>query len=132
MVRMTSREYQAIVKHVVDGDTLDLKFVLRPATDLGFHIIDGPTYFEARVRLRGIDTPEIYGVKKHSQEWRAGLKASSFVKDLLPIGKLITVVTHKTGKYGRYICDVKLPTPDNRDLASVLVKSGHARWKDYD
>ena len=40
-------QFQARVKRVVDGDTLDLDI------DLGFHIT-----LRERVRLMGIDTPE--------------------------------------------------------------------------
>ena len=45
---------------VVDGDTLDLSI------DLGFGVI--LTGDEARVRLRNIDTAEIFGTAKDSEE----------------------------------------------------------------
>ena len=45
-----SMEYRAYCKYIVDGDTFD--FII----DLGMF-----TYTYATVRLRDIDTPEIYG-----------------------------------------------------------------------
>lgn len=85
--------YRAKLLRVVDGDTLDLEM------DLGFGI-----YHRIRVRLAGVDTPEIYGVRKDSDEYSMGKKASAFTSDWLR-DKQITVKTErdKKGKYGRYL-----------------------------
>ena len=57
-------QYRADVERVVDGDTLDLSI------DLGFGVI--LTGDEARVRLQNIDTAEIFGTAKDSEEYAAG------------------------------------------------------------
>jgi len=98
---MAKREwvfYGKVVK-VVDGDTLDVD------TDLGFDIKK-----VQRFRLYGIDTPETYGVKKSSEEYKAGMLAKNRVKELLS-GKEVKVVSYKNkkGKYGRYLSFVYLP-----------------------
>ncbi len=61
-------EYKAKLIKVVDGDTLDVQI------DLGFNIFQN-----IRVRLLGVNTPETYGVKKESIEYKKGMKAKQFV-----------------------------------------------------
>ena len=56
---ISSYEYWAKVKKVVDGDTLDLEI------SLGFD-----TSVAKRVRLIGIDTPEVWGVKHRKPRFR--------------------------------------------------------------
>jgi micrococcal nuclease len=109
-------EYQATCTRVVDGDTYDLDI------DLGLHV-----HVHERVRLRGVDTPETYGVKKDSEEYAAGIKATERVVELLVPGMSFIVTTHKDkkGKYGRYLVDVILP--DGRNLADVLLNEGLAK-----
>jgi len=61
-------EYRARLVRVVDGDTYDLTI------DLGLRV-----QTKARVRLRGVDTPETYGVRRGSDEWTRGRAAKDFV-----------------------------------------------------
>ena len=75
--------YYAKLDSVVDGDTIILTF------DVGFF-----TAIKERVRLVGIDTPEI-NTKK-------GKKAFEFVEKELTGANLI-VETKKKEKYGRYL-----------------------------
>ncbi|MBW1809670.1 MAG: thermonuclease family protein [Deltaproteobacteria bacterium] len=79
--------YLATLEKVVDGDTLDVKI------DLGFDV-----WVVKRLRLRGIDTPEI----KFSQ----GQKATRFVKRVLKGVEFVVVKTYKTDRYARYVADV--------------------------
>jgi micrococcal nuclease len=65
-------EYRAAVERVVEGDTLDLRI------DLGFGVI--LTGDEAHVRLRDIDTTEIFGASKGSDEYAAGQRHKQFVE----------------------------------------------------
>jgi micrococcal nuclease len=58
--------YPCKVLNVVDGDTIDIEL------DLGFHI-----KMKERVRLIGVDTPEVFGPNAEP----AGLVASQFTKD---------------------------------------------------
>ncbi|WP_372774119.1 thermonuclease family protein [Mangrovibacterium sp.] len=91
-------QYQAEIVKVVDGDTCELDI------DLGMSVwVRGE-----RVRLYGVDTPEVYGVKKDSEEYMKGKLASDFVKSLIKKGDLAIVETLKDskGKYGRYLAVV--------------------------
>lgn len=51
-------QYSAIVRKVVDGDTLEINI------DLGLSV----WVHNEKIRLYGINTPEVYGVKKGSPE----------------------------------------------------------------
>lgn len=86
--------YSARVKRVVDGDTLLVEI------DLGFN-----ARTRARLRLHGIDTPEL-----GSQE---GIVAKRYVVRLLPKGKQIVIRTYSTDVFGRFVADV------------FYLKSGH-------
>jgi len=90
-------EYRAMLMRVVDGDTVDL------SVDLGFRV-----YTKLRVRLTGIDTPEVRGIERPE-----GLVAKAYVEAAL--GKNfaadfgIVIRTNKTGKYGRWLADIFVP-----------------------
>ena len=106
-MKTQEEDYVRVAKlvRIVDGDTLDLD------VDLGFY-----TYQRVRVRLNGINTPEIYGVKKGSTEYTAGLVASDATKEWFdvhaPDGHVL-VQTYKTGKFGRWLADVRDLDTDN-------------------
>jgi micrococcal nuclease len=87
-------EYSATVISVYDGDTITA------SVDLGFHISQTMS-----VRLARINSPEVRGASSED-----GLKARDFLRSVLPVGKKVTLVTHKSGKekYGRYLADVYL------------------------
>lgn len=105
--------YKAIVDRVVDGDTYDV------TVDLGFKI-----YHKIRLRLRGVDTPEVYGSKACEE----GRLASEFVKNLLE-NKTVIIRTYKNApsSFNRWEADVLFYVSDEtKDLASYLVESGHA------
>jgi len=122
--------YRAFVIRVVDGDTLDV-FV-----DKGFG-----EYTRQRVRLLGIDTPEMRP-RKGSPEERiaekaAARKATDRVVHLVA-NKEIILKTAKAGKFGRWLAVVYLPedvitelgrVADGRDrlsLNDLLLEEGHA------
>lgn len=102
--------YKANLARVVDGDTFD--FVL----DLGFKIQK-----TVRVRLSGVDTNEIYGVKKESEEYQKGIDQKKYVEDVLNSANNIMIKTFEddTGKYGRYIAEVIV---DEENLANKIKK----------
>lgn len=115
--------YSAVCDRVVDGDTLDLTF------DLGMRV-----HMKERVRVYGINTPEIYGVKKDSEEYERGCLASARVKELIE-GKRIWVNTKKDkkGKYGRYLVIIFYEDDNgtSRSLAQTLVAEGLAEVREY-
>ncbi len=121
-------EYKARMIKVVDGDTMDFEI------DLGFKI-----KHEIRIRLKDIDTPELYkprnaAEKKHAQE------AGAFVTKKF-LGKTGILMTHKDkkGKYGRYLAEFKIrqSTPDVNAvqyllLSEALHANGFAKQELYD
>jgi len=123
-------EYAIEVERVVDGDTLDLH------VDLGFKV-----GVRVRVRLHGVDTPETYGVKKHSEEWEAGVRAKAFVEHWLATqveqGRRLVMRSHDgkdlgTGKYGRWLATIDSYGGGTcRVLNDLLVEEGHATRVDY-
>ena len=108
--------YRAKCINVVDGDTLDL-FI-----DLGLR-----TYKIARVRVLDLDTPEIYSVKKGSQEYIRGKAAKEALEKLI-LGREMVIETKKdkTGKFGRLLANIWVPEKD--DLINVtlaMIEMGH-------
>ena len=102
-------DYWAKITRVVDGDTFDADI------DLGLR-----THSTQRLRLRGIDTPEIFGLVPEAERLR-GLEAAALVKTLIE-GKVVSIKTYKLEIYGRWGADVMLP--DGRDLATLLKEAG--------
>lgn len=110
-------QYRARVKRVVDGDTIDLEM------DLGFNI-----YHHVRVRLNGIDAPEVRGIDKD-----AGREATEHLRKLAHKGVgewPVLVETKKTGKYGRWIGTLYYYDPNLSELVDInaaMIKDGHAK-----
>lgn len=95
-------QYRADVERVVDGDTLDL------VIDLGFGVL--LTGDEARVRLRDIDTAEIFGSPSGSDESAAGRQHRAFVETWVARADeqewpffVETRKDDERGKYGRWL-----------------------------
>ena len=106
-------EYQAIIKRVVDGDTVDIDI------DLGF----GVMLKDERVRIMGIDTPE--SRTRDKVEKKFGLASKARLKEIL--GKEAVLVCKEydaKGKFGRVLGD--FTTKDGRMVTDVLVEEGHA------
>jgi len=89
-------EYKAIIRHVVDGDTIDLDI------DLGFHM----WIVNKRIRLAGIDTPEPR--TRDLEEKKYGKLATKYVKDNYPEGSTVIVRTSldEEDKFGRVLGEV--------------------------
>lgn len=94
---MEYRDFPAHLDRVVDGDTIDV------VVDLGFR-----THRDVRVRVRGVDTNEVYGVSKDTEEYQVGKDQSNFAKSFLNTDKSLILRTfgEETGKYGRWIGDI--------------------------
>ena len=105
-------EYKAIIRRVVDGDTVDITL------DLGFDIL-----YNNRIRLHGIDTPE--SRTRDLEEKKLGLAAKDRVKELCPVGSTVTVKTTKDGrgKFGRILGEIFV---GDVSVNKLLVEEGHA------
>ncbi|MBT9148650.1 MAG: hypothetical protein AAGB97_07930 [Dehalococcoidia bacterium] len=64
--------YRAEVSRVVDGDTVDA------VIDLGFYI-----KITERLRLEGLNTPRIRGIRHTSEEYRRGIESKTYVEKRL-------------------------------------------------
>jgi micrococcal nuclease len=89
---MYEYKIKEIVK-VVDGDTVDVLI------DLGFHV-----YHKERVRLSGIDTPEMNS--NNVLEKEMAKKAKTFITTWLKEQKNLTIKTYKDDKYGRLLGEI--------------------------
>lgn len=102
--------YRARLERVVDGDTVDLE------VDLGFR-----THKTIRVRLPNVDTAEIYGSEKDSEEYKKGIEQTKFVEDFLNVDgewPLRFESMEESGKYGRWIGDISI---DGEYLTEALI-----------
>jgi endonuclease YncB( thermonuclease family) len=109
--------YKAYVEKVIDGDTLWVNI------DCGFN-----TFARQKIRLRGVDTPEIM--------FPEGKRARDFVKRRLDKCGFVIIRTYKTDMYDRYVSDIfYLPGTDDADevagagklLNSELIEKGLGR-----
>jgi micrococcal nuclease len=101
--------YQAKLHRVIDGDTVDL------IVDLGFTV-----KVQTRFRLLDLDTPEIRGPEREE-----GIAARLFLEELLTRGPL-TVESHKTGKYGRWLAELWIGTLNINGLMREWCEQNHA------
>jgi len=79
--------YRAYITKVIDGDTVTADI------DLGFNL-----FTTRKLRLRGIDTPEI-----NTDE---GIKSREFVSSCVKDLDFVVVKTYKQDKYSRYLADI--------------------------
>ena len=108
-------EYKASLDRVIDGDTIDV------VVDLGFY-----TRIKERLRLAGIDTPEVYGTKRDSKEYQKGVEAKKYVeKRLQENNNEMTIKTEKVGKYRRWIAEIFFED-SKKPLNQELVEKGLA------
>lgn len=105
----------ADVIRVIDGDTFDV----RAKIWIG-------QYIETRVRLNGIDTPELRG--KCDSEKQKAEKAKAILESLI-LNKSVYLDDIHGGKYaGRVIANAR--TDKGIDLSSQIIRQGYARKYD--
>lgn len=118
----TMYEYKAKMIKVVDGDTMDFE------VDLGFKI-----KHEIRVRLKDVDTPEIFRPKSEAEKVH-GLNATSFVVTRF-LGQTGVLRTYKDkkGKYGRYLADFSIEGSGwILSLCEELISRGFEKKESYE
>lgn len=105
---LTEFTFPFYLTRVIDADTLvgDI--------DLGFKI----TLFDQRIRLYGVDAPEIRGPEKEE-----GLIAKNFVENILKEFSLY-IVSHNYDSFGRILAEVLLVEEASKstiDLSTLLL-----------
>ena len=107
-------EYRALVKRVVDGDTYEVE------VDLGFRISH-----TIRVRLKDVDTPEIFGGASEDEK-RRGRMAKTYVEGVI-LNTWVLIRTSKARSFNRWVADVWYYSIDDeaRSLADAIVEHGH-------
>ena len=113
--------YNAEVISVYDGDTCTV------ILDLGLNV-----RVKTKIRLHGIDTPEIRGGTKATK--KAAITARDYVREEI-LGKVVRVHSVKKGKYGRLVSIVwQLDadgSPVSESINDALVRLGMAVRKSY-
>jgi endonuclease YncB( thermonuclease family) len=110
MATVPFRYNHAHASRIVDGDTFDCNVRITPT--LMAH---------RRIRIRGIDAPEIR--TRDEETKRRGLYSKSCLEQLLRNPDVVLDL-HGTDNWGRWVCDVG--TEDWTDLARALVAMGAA------
>lgn len=102
-------DFSGSVTAIHDGDTLHVKVAGTPKP--------------LRVRLWGVDTPEIDFMSASQGDWAYG--ARDYLKSLLPIGAIVTIKTGEmlTDKANRALGTVIY---QGRDINALMLKSGWA------
>lgn len=112
--------YDAEVVKFVDGDSIWLRLTKTITIDFGFKIIDTLVKETSQnFRLADINAAEL---RKPTRT--AGEAAKAELTRLMTTGEPIKVVTHKTGKYGRYLVDIFIGEgPDYLHVNAEMLKS---------
>jgi micrococcal nuclease len=113
-------EYHADLVKVIDGDTVDLD------VDLGMRV-----HTRARVRLVGVNAPEIYSVKKSSAEYKQGMRVKIFLINFLKGEKLILWTDKdRTGKYGRWLGTIGVLDREHPGVIRYVVNNAINKFLD--
>ena len=96
------------VVKVIDGDSLHVAFEVSP----GLHC-------RSLCRLYGVDTPELRA--DHWVDRKRAIEAKVALQELVD-GRIVDVVCHGQGKYGRPLVSLFV---DNIDVVSMLIELGH-------
>jgi len=103
---------EAISGYIIDGDTFAATVKL-----------ENDTRISVRVRILGIDAPEMNGECESEIEWAH--RSRDRLAELLPEGSIIQLSSIKDDKYiGRINAYVKIP--DGRDVSAIMLKENLA------
>ncbi len=104
----------ALVTGVIDGDTI----IVRARIWLGQEV-------ETRVRIAGVDTPEMKG--KCANERRKARDARNMIRNILGNEASVMLSDIQYGKYaGRVVARVR--TPEGEDISALLIRVGLGRY----
>ena len=103
--------YKAKLIKIIDGDTVDALI------DLGFNV-----WVEKRIRLAGINTPEVRTKDKIEKE--KGFLAKERLSEMISeSNNEFHVISHGVGKYGRCIGEIFI---NNQSVNEQLLLEGQA------
>ena len=102
--------YKAKCIRVIDGDTIVAE------VDLGFN-----TFRKVKVRLEGIDAPEIR--TRDLEEKKKGFAAKEYLEDIFSTSKDFTLVSKKVDKYGRCLGTILI---EDININEEMIESGLA------
>jgi len=104
--------YKAKLIRVIDGDTIDAMI------DLGFD-----TWIKKRIRLYGINTPEIR--TKNLEEKKAGIAAKDRLSQIMEESDYkFILISHGVGKYGRCLGTLFI---EDVNINELLLGEGFAK-----
>ena len=113
---VTYGPYRCVVERVVDGDTVHC------LVSLGLD-----QYAYRSIRLAGVDSPELFSGPPEERE--RGRAAKAHLESMAPPGTKCLLRTEKDRRtFDRYVGSLLLA--DGTDVASAMVRSGHARWSE--
>lgn len=103
---------RARVIKVYDGDTITVVFLI------------DDTPIKIKVRLKGIDTPEVRSKKGRLEDEKiAGKKCRNYLRSFIG-DKIVNLTIYKWGKYaGRVIGEIIY---DNANISSLMLEKGYA------
>ncbi len=104
--------YRGEVTGIVDGDTISV------AISLGCHV-----YLERRIRLLGINAPELFS----GTDRAAGLAAKAALEQVLPVGSRVYLRTHlDRTSFDRLLAELYRADGDTLiDVAAEMIAAGH-------
>lgn len=105
--------YQATVKRVIDGDTLEVQVQIW----LG-------QFLQTAIRLEGIDAPEMEGECK--QEIQKAERSRLALAELVKRGDMVVVRSIRTDKYGGRVV-ARVYDRHGRDVSLLLQEQGRVR-----
>lgn len=108
-----SKEYQAKITRVIDGDTVDA------IVNLGFNVS-----ITERFRLADFDAPETYRPKNNNELLRGEL-ATKILKSLI-LNKEVIIDTSKKGKYGRWIAVIYIKGKKG-SINQYMIDNGYSK-----
>lgn len=108
--------YEAVPIRIIDGDT----FVVR--IELWQNIFITP-----RIRLRGIDAPELPPRSSCAREARAAKRAKERLRILVGTGVILRNISFTEDPYGRTLAEVIIKNSPHPSLNQQLLKEGFVR-----
>lgn len=109
--------YRITPERIVDGDTIDVSI------DLGL----GLTH-SRRLRLLGVNTPEVYGVAKTSEAYREGVEATAVTTRWIDAhknhGLILTTDRDRNGRFGRLLATIHCEQHPHPTLNDTLRARG--------